>query len=312
MLTLQHLYIIEKVISEGSVTRAAEKLNLTQSALSHQIRDLEAASGLKLFNRVGKKLILSEAGRRIVTSSEKILPAIRELESELRDMRAGKTQTIRISTECYTCYHWMPPLLATFNREYPDVTVQIVAEATRRPMEYLETGRLELAIVNGTKNNPSLLFEPLFDDRMIVLLSDQHPLAIRNTPLEFSDITDETLIAFQIGKSDGLLTRDLVSSLSPKKIIHVPITEAIVEMVRFGMGITIMAEWAARHYLNTPGLGILPFVQDVGTRQWHACTHKNRSAALTHLVSQIQFALTGKDPLIHEGSSFKVKSRVTA
>lgn len=301
MLTLQHLYIIEKVISEGSVTKAAEKLNLTQSALSHQIRDLEASSGLKLFNRVGKRLILSEAGRRIVASSEKILPAVRALESELKDMRAGKMQTIRISTECYTCYHWLPPMLAAFNHEYPEVTVQIVAEATRRPMEYLETGRLDLAIVNGKNNNASLLFEPLFDDRMIVLLSDQHPLALRNTPLHHSDISDQTLIAFQIGKSDGLLTQDLVSSLAPRKIIHVPITEAIVEMVRFGMGITIMAEWAAKQYLRTPGLAILPFVQDLGKRHWYACTHKERSAPLTYLVSQIQQALDGKaDPVPRE------------
>ena len=72
MLTLQHLYIIEKITSEGSVTKAAEKLNLTQSALSHQIRDLEAASGVKLFNRIGKKLVLNEAGQRVVVDQHDV------------------------------------------------------------------------------------------------------------------------------------------------------------------------------------------------------------------------------------------------
>nr|WP_295932183.1 LysR family transcriptional regulator [uncultured Dyadobacter sp.] len=299
MLTLQHLYIIEKVISEGSVTRAAEKLNLSQSALSHQIRDLEASSGLKLFNRIGKKLVLSEAGQRIVSSSEKVLPVIRELEAELKEMRHGRKQTIRISTECYTCYHWLPRLLTDFHREFPDIDIQIVAEATRRPMEFLESGKLELAIVNGMAGNGNLHYEPLFEDRLIVLLSDTHPLAVRNTPLEFQDLHTETLIAFQTGKSGNLLSNELMNSLSPQKIIHIPITEAIVEMVRFGMGVTIMAEWAARQYLGTSGLAILPFRSETGVRHWYACTHKDRSTSLTSLVSKIQIALTGKqDPVM--------------
>jgi LysR family transcriptional regulator, regulator for metE and metH len=295
MLTLQHLYIIEKITSEGSVTRAAEKLNLSQSALSHQIRDLEAASGLKLFNRIGKKLVLNEAGQRIVSGSQKVLPVIRELEAELKEMREGKKQTIRISTECYTSYHWLPRLLTGFDEDFPGVDIEIVAEATRRPMEYLEAGKLELALVNGTSANTSLHFEPLFDDRMVVMLSDKHPLALRNTPLEFSDLHTETLVAFQIGKSDNLLSQDLVSNLSPKRVIHVPMTEAIVEMVRFGMGITVMAEWVARQYIGTGGLTTLPFLSKISTRHWYACTHKDRSESLSGLVGRIQSALSGKE-----------------
>ncbi|SDF43291.1 LysR family transcriptional regulator, regulator for metE and metH [Dyadobacter soli] len=293
MLTLQHLYIIEKITSEGSVTKAAEKLNLTQSALSHQIRDLEAASGVKLFNRIGKKLVLNEAGQRVVNSSQQVLPVIRELENELKAMREGKKQTIRISTECYTCYHWLPRLLSDFNAHFPGTEIQIVAEATRRPMEYLEAGKLELALVNGTNNNSSLHFEPLFEDRMVALVSDKHPLALRNTPLEFSDMHPETLIAFQTSANSNLLSPDLVSHLSPKKITHIPMTGAIVEMVRFGLGITIMAEWAARQYLSTGGLTTLPFRSEVGTRHWYTCTHKDRSEALSGLVSRIQSALLG-------------------
>lgn len=291
MLTLQHLYIIEKIISEGSVTKASEKLNLTQSALSHQIRDLEAMAGLKLFLRVGKKLVLSEAGHKIVAGSEKILPVIRDLEASLKEMRSGKFQTIRISTECYTCYHWLPPLLADFKKDYPNITVQIVADATRLPMEYLESGRLELAIVSRSSADPKLHFDPLFDDEMVVLLSSQHPLAIRNTPVEFSDLHSETLFAYQAGSSDSLLTKGFVSSLSPKEIIRVPLTEAIVEMVRYGMGVTVMAAWAARQYEKTAGLTSLRFLSDTGNRSWYACTRKDRDESIVNLVKRIQESL---------------------
>ncbi|MEO6287631.1 MAG: LysR family transcriptional regulator [Dyadobacter sp.] len=297
MLTLQHLYIIEKIISEGSVTRASEKLNLTQSALSHQIRDLETVAGLKLFNRIGKKLVLSEAGQKIVSGSEKILPIIRELEAELEEMRLGKFQTIRISTECYTCYHWLPPLLADFNREYPNINVQIVADATRRPMEYLETGQLELAIVSHAPADARLHYEPLFDDEMVVLMSSKHPLAIRNTPLETSDLNAENLIAYFAGAPDSVLTKGFIESLSPQKITPVPLTEAIVEMVRFGMGVTVMASWVARQYEQTPGLSILPFRSGAGRRTWYACTRKTHDESLTQLVKMVQEALQSQDQL---------------
>jgi LysR family transcriptional regulator for metE and metH len=291
MLTLQHLYIIEKIISEGSVTKASEKLNLTQSALSHQIRDLEATAGLKLFNRVGKKLVLSEAGHKIVSGSEKILPVIRALEADLEEMRSGKFQTIRISTECYTCYHWLPPLLADFNRHYPNVSVQIVAEATRRPMEYLNAGQLELAIVSQATTDAKLHYEPLFDDEMVALMSSKHPLALQNKPLEHSDLNNENLIAYFAGAPDSVLTNGFLESLSPQKITPVPLTEAIVEMVRFGMGVSVMASWVARQYEHTTGLSILPFRSGAGSRSWYACTYKDRDESLKQLVKMIQQAL---------------------
>lgn len=297
MLTLQHLYIIEKIISEGSVTKASEKLNLTQSALSHQIRDLEATAGLKLFNRIGKKLVLSQAGQKIVSGSEKILPVIRELEADLKEMRSGKFQTIRISTECYTCYHWLPPLLADFNRDYPNISVQIMADATRKPMEYLDAGQLELAIVSHASSDTKLHYEPLFDDEMVVLMSSKHPLAIRNTPLETIDLNTENLIAYFAETPHSVLTKNFVETLSPQKIIPVPLTEAIVEMVRFGMGVTVMASWAARQYEHTPGLSCLPFRAGTGGRTWYACTHKNRDESLKRLVKMIQEALQSQNQL---------------
>ena len=291
MLTLQHLYIIEKIISEGSVTKASEKLNLTQSALSHQIRDLEAVAGLKLFNRIGKKLILNEAGKKIVAGSEKILPVIREMEAELEEMRLGKLQTIRISTECYTCYHWLPKLLSEFNEEFPNITVQIVVEATRKPMSYLEEGQLELAIVSTETTSPKYAYEPLFGDELVLLTSANHPLALRNELLEATDLLSETLIMFQVGSNGEFMSKDFISSLSPKKIIQIPLTEAIVEMVKFGMGVTIMTDWAARQYENMPGLRRLNFSNGSGNRSWYACTRTNPHESLTNLVMKIKKAL---------------------
>jgi LysR family transcriptional regulator for metE and metH len=292
MLTLQHLYIIEKVISEGSLTKASEKLNLSQSALSHQIRELEAVAGFKIFDRIGKKLVINEAGKRIVAGAAQILPIVRQLEAELQEIKAGKFETIRISTECYTCYHWLPKLLKEFNNNFPNVNVQIVAEATRRPMCYLEAGQLELAIVSAESANPKFTYQPLFSDELVLVTSSDHPLATRNEPIEKADLATETLIVYQIGTKDDYINQDFVSSISAKKIMEIPLTEAIIEMVKFGIGVTIMTNWAARQYENVPGLSRLNFSNGAGSRNWYACTRSHPSESLTSLVQEIKSALS--------------------
>ena len=291
MLTLQHLYIIEKVISEGTLTKASEKLNLSQSALSHQIRELEAVAGFKIFDRIGKKLVINEAGKRIVAGAEQILPIVRQLEAELQEMKAGKFETIRISTECYTCYHWLPRLLKEFNDDFPNLNVQIVAEATSRPMSYLEAGQLELAIVSAESANPKFTYQPLFSDELVLLISSDHPLAVGNKPIDVADLVTETLIVYQVGRKDDYINQDFVSSIAAKKIMEIPLTEAIVEMVKFGIGVTIMTNWAARQYENVPGLSRLNFSNGSGNRNWYACTRSNPSESLTGLVHKIKSAL---------------------
>lgn len=291
MLTLQQLYIIEKIVSEGNVTKASEKLNLSQSALSHQIRELETVSGLKIFDRIGKKLVLNDVGKRIVAGADQILPIVRQLEAELKELKSGKFETIRISTECYTCYHWLPKLFKEFNDDFPNVSVQIVAEATSRPMSYLDAGQLELAIVSKESADPKYNYQPLFSDELVLVTSSDHPLAIRNKPIEMAHLAEETLIVYRVGRNDDHISPDFVSSIPAKKIMEIPLTEAIVEMVKFGIGVTIMTNWAARQYDNVPGLTRLCFSNGSGNRNWYACTRSHPSESLINLVQKIKSAL---------------------
>src|SRR5467141_3305459 len=148
-LEVRHLQLVAAVADVGSLTRAGDCLHLTQSALSHQLRDIESRLGTALFLRVGKRLVLTPAGERVLASARAILERLRQTEHDIREMGRDRAGILRITTECYTCYHWLPPLLLHYRRKFPRVEVRIDVEATRRPIEVLLAGKLDLAIISS-------------------------------------------------------------------------------------------------------------------------------------------------------------------
>jgi len=287
MITLQHLQIILHVIGEGSVTKASDKLHLTQSALSHQIRDLESSLGLKLFHRTGKKMVLTEAGRKVLERAETVLPLMEGLQSELTHLKDGSTQTLRISTECYTCYNWLPATLHKFRQKYPGIKIEIVIQATQRPMQYLGEGKIDLAIVSKKPPGSPFRYDALFDDELVVVTSPQHTLASKKK-LKATDISEETLLLYSFGSKDGPVPGGFFQEAPPKQVMAVPLTEAIIEMVKAGIGITIMSNWAVKQYTSGKNLSIIPLDTPLRKRRWYACTHKNADEPLKQLTALIR------------------------
>ena len=148
-LETRHLKLVAAIAAEGSVTRAAQRLHLTQSALSHQLRDLEEHLGTPVFERLSKKMVLTPAGERLLRAAEQVLEELARTETEIQRAKSGAYETLRISTHCYTCYHWLPSRRALFERKFPNVEVRIVVEATPNPFEALLQGKLDLAIVHS-------------------------------------------------------------------------------------------------------------------------------------------------------------------
>src|SRR5712691_4518724 len=134
-LEVRHLRLVRAVAARGSLTRAGADLNLTQSALSHQLRDIELRLGTALFLRVGKRMVLTPPGERLLRSADEVLATIERTEDAIRQLAGASHGLLRISTECYTCYHWLPPLLKAYRRTHPAVDVRIDADATLRPIE---------------------------------------------------------------------------------------------------------------------------------------------------------------------------------
>src|SRR5262249_11195102 len=156
------------------------QLHLTQSALSHQLREAEELLGVPLFHRLNKKMVLTEPGTKLLRSAGLVLHEMDRASEEIRRIAGGQQGVLRIATQCNTCYHWLPSMLRLFQQQFPKVEVQIVVEATREPIEAVLDGRLDLAIAYTHISDPRLASYSLFEDELIAVMPPDHPLAPRS------------------------------------------------------------------------------------------------------------------------------------
>src|SRR5436305_5802445 len=148
-LEVRDLRLVAAIAEVGNLTRAGQQLHLTQSALSHQLADLEQRIGGKLFERSGRRLIPTRLGEHLSTRAKVTLDQLREIERDLANMATGRDATLKIATECYTCYHWLPPVLDAFRQRHPRVDVRIVPSASSHPIRAVVTGAIDLCIASS-------------------------------------------------------------------------------------------------------------------------------------------------------------------
>ena len=277
-LEVRHLKLVETVAKEGGLTKAANRLHVTQSALSHQLRDIEDKLGTPLFLRLNKKMLLTQAGERLLTSAPAVLDELKRAEEDIRQIALHREGILRISTECYTCYHWLPPVLKPFSREFPRVEVRIIAEATRRPIEALLDGRLDLAVTSTAIRNQKLIFKPLFKDEMVVIVSPDHPLASRPY-VTAKDFASEHLLVYALPREELTIYQKVLipAGVAPRHVSRVELTEAIIEMVKAGLGIGVMARWAVTPQVEAGTLRALPLSAKGFHRQWSAAMIRHKA-----------------------------------
>src|SRR5688500_11071457 len=236
-LEVRHLSLVNEIADTGSVTRAAERLHLTQSALSHQLRDLESRLGLQLFLRPGKRRVLTQPGERVLGAARRVLEEIGRTEDDLRLMSQHGKGVLRLCTQCNTGYHWLPPLLQSFHRKFPGVDVQIMVNATDRPIEALLEGQIDLAIVTSEVDDKRLVTAPLSEDERVAVVAPSHAYA-RRSHIEPDDFAEEHLFVYTADRSDSYtFTRILgPAGVEPARVSQVPLTEAILELVKAGLG----------------------------------------------------------------------------
>jgi len=284
VLGLPHLKLVRAIVREGGITKASARLNLTQPALSHQLRDAEERLGTRLFLRQGRRLIPTAAGERVVRAAEAVLNELAEAEEEVRGLGRGQEALIRVSTECYTTYHWLPAALSDFESRFPAVAVEIVVEATRRPLAALLEGRLDVALVSRPSRNRSVACRKLFDDEMVVVMHPGHRLAGERF-VRPEEIARETVLLYAIPvEQSDLFQRVLIpAGVSPARLVRVELTEAILELARAGRGIAVLARWSVVPDLAAGRLVGRPLGPRGLRRSWYAATLK-RHSALPHLA----------------------------
>jgi len=244
LLEVRHLALIDAIAGTGSVTRAAERLHLTQSALSHQLRDIESKLELQFFRRLGRRMVLTPAGERVLQAARRVLDDLARTEDDLRAMNAVGAGVLRLCTQCNTGYHWLPPLLKRFHLAHPHVDVQIQVDATSRPVAALLAGEIDLAIVTDEIRDARIVTHPLFRDELVAVVHPSHPWASRRS-IRPEAFRDEHLIMYSADREHSFtFTRILnPAGVEPARVSQVPLTEAIVELAAAGMGVGVLARW---------------------------------------------------------------------
>jgi LysR family transcriptional regulator, regulator for metE and metH len=277
-LEVRHLRLVTAIADEGGVTKAAGVLHVTQSALSHQLRDVESRLGTPLFLRLKRRMVPTPAGERLLRSARPLLAEVSRVEDELGRIASDREGVLRLATECYTCYHWVPAVLREYVKSHPRVDVQIAAEATRRPLEALLAGRLEVAVLASPVSDARLAMTPLFTDEMVVVMSPDHRLASR-ARMRARDFQDETLILYAGPEDSTLFERVLIpAGVAPRRLMQIQLTEAIVEMVKAGLGISCLARWAVEREMATGELVGVRLAGGGLKRRWSAATLRVASA----------------------------------
>jgi LysR family transcriptional regulator, regulator for metE and metH len=241
--------------------RAAHLLNLTQSALSHQIKLIESHFGAELFERKSVPPAFSASGLRLLALASEVLPLVAQAERDVVRLCAGGAGQLRIAVECHTCFDWLMPAMDAFRNRWSDVEMDIVSGFHADPIGLLHQHRADVAIVSEQDESENVEFHPLFTFEVIALVANEHPYAQKSC-LSASDFADQTLITYPV-PDDMLDVMRLVlqpANINPQRRTS-ELTIAILQLVASGRGIAALPRWAVQPYLNRNYVKALPITQ---------------------------------------------------
>jgi len=272
-LEFRHLRTIRAIHQAGGVGRAADLLNITQSALSHQVKGLEEQCGVELFVRRTKPLRLSAAGMKLLRLAEDILPRIEAAEDEFRALVAGKSGRLHIAIECHACFEWLFPVLEKFRHAWPDVDVDIRAGLAFGALPALSREDVDLVVSSDPEEIDGVSFAPLFDYEPRFIAASTHPLAQKEW-VSPEDFRDEVLITYPMDRArldifSGFLTP---ARVEPRGIRQVELTDVILLLVASGRGVSVLPDWVLREVKYSRDYVTLPLGQEGMTRRLYAAT----------------------------------------
>jgi len=271
---IRHLKMIQEVAREGNLTKAAENLYLSQSALSHQLKDIENYFNTQIFIRQKKQMLITHAGIVILEASEKILGEIESTKNKVKLLTEKDAGEIRISTECYTSYHWLSAFLSEFQTLHPKVEINIIPDATYNSVSCLLENKIDIAIVEDNQNS-KLTYTTLFKDEFVAVVPPGHPWIKLNwvAPELF---INENYIMYNIPNEISTVFKFIFKQSKPKKVYKIALTEAIIQMVKAGLGVAVLPHWIVKPYIESGELMAVPVTKKGIKRIWYAATLKNK------------------------------------
>lgn len=251
ILDVRHLRTLVALRDTGSLVRAAQLLNLTQSALSHQVKLLEDHFGAPLFERKSVPPQFSGPGLRLLELADTALPLIESAERDVARLSSSRAGQLRIVVECHTCFDWLMPAMDAFRQRWPEIELDIVSGFHPDPIALVLQNRAEVAIVAEQDPTESVDYHALFRFEMVALMANDHPLT-RRPHLTARHFADQTLITYPVHDDMLDIVRQVLApaGVAPAHRRTTELTIAMLQLVASGRGIATLPRWAVQGYLD--------------------------------------------------------------
>ncbi|HZV65475.1 MAG TPA: LysR substrate-binding domain-containing protein [Telluria sp.] len=248
MLELRHLRTLSALRSAGSLVRAAQLLNLTQSALSHQVKLIEDRYGSPLFERKSVPIAFTATGSRLLELADFVLPKVDQAERDVTRLAQGDKGQLRVALECHTCFDWLMPVMDAFRQRWPEVEIDLVSGFHSEPAELLRSGEADLVI--GSACGPGFAVFPLFRFEILAVLAQKHRLNTQRR-LTAADFEGETVITYPVPEQRIDLIREVLRPAGVRfERRTAELTVAILQLVASRRGVAALPNWAIKNYVD--------------------------------------------------------------
>lgn len=251
MVELRHLKTLSALRDAGSLVEAAERVHLTQSALSHQIKDLEDRLNCSLFIRKTKPICFTSAGQRLLILADEILPMIRNTERDIARLAGGEAGRLNLCIECHSCFDWLMPTIDHFRQHWPEVELDLSSGFSFQPLPALARGDLDLVITSDPEPRNGITYIPLFTYESRLAISKQHRLMARRF-IHPEDLAQETLITYPVEHQRLDIFNHFLdeADVEPQAIRTAELTVMMLQLVASGRGVSALPNWALHEYIQ--------------------------------------------------------------
>ena len=251
MIELRHLRTLVALRDTGSLVEAADRLFLTQSALSHQLKDLEDRLECTLFVRKTKPPRFTSAGRRLLKLADEVNPMVRTAERDIARLAGGEAGRLHICIECHSCFQWLIPAIDKYRSNWPEVELDLTGGFNFEPLPALSRGDLDLVITSDPLEVPGIRYIPLFRYEAMLAVASDHVLSGRSH-IEADDLAHETLITYPVDRNRlDVFTKFLdLQNVEPASIRTAELTPMMVQLIASGRGVASLPTWALTEYLE--------------------------------------------------------------
>ena len=250
MIEIRHLKTLIALRETGSLVEAAERLFLTQSALSHQLKELESRVECELFIRKSRPLRFTEAGKRLLLLADDVLARVSDAERDVKKLVHGEAGRLYMAIECHSCFNWLMPTIDIYRNQWPAIELDFSGGFTFEPLPALAQGDIDLVITSDPQVIKGIEYVPLFGYEMQIALANEHRLTAREY-LQPQDLADQTLISYPVSRNRlDVFTQFLMpAGVEPAAVRTSELTLMMVQLVASGRGVCALPNWVAAEYV---------------------------------------------------------------